>query len=324
VNYILRRVGFYLVAFWVSLTLNFFIPRLAPGDPAAALEAQFQGRLDPAAFAAMRTAFGLTDEPATTQFIHYLGNLFRGDLGVSIAHFPARVSDVLAEGLLWTLFLSGFALLVSFSLGTLLGLYLGFRRGSKLDAIVPSLFTFLGAFPYFWLAMVLLYVGSFVLGWFPLRHAYSDGLRPNWSWEFAVDVVHHAILPTLAIVIASLGGWLITMRSSVMSVLGEDYVLFARAKGLSPRTIMFRYAARNALLPSVTGFGMALGFILSGSLLTEVVFSYPGQGYLFFEAVKALDYPLMQGLFLSITSSVLVANFCMDIVTLFIDPRTRR
>jgi peptide/nickel transport system permease protein len=323
-NYLLRRLGFYGVAWWVSLTLNFFIPRLAPGDPASALEAQFQGRLDPAAFAAMRTAFGLTDDPVSVQYVQYLRNLAHGELGVSIAHFPARVSDVLGQGLMWTLFLSGIALLVSFSVGTLLGMYLGFYRGRRADALVPALFTFLGAFPYFWLAMVLLYVGGFLLGWFPLRHAYSDALRPEWSLSFALDIAHHAILPASAIVLASLGGWLITMRSSMMSVLGEDYILLARAKGLSARSIMLRYAARNAILPSVTGFGMALGFILSGSLLTEVVFSYPGQGYLFFEAVKSLDYPLMQGLFLSITTSVLIANFCVDLVVVAIDPRVRR
>jgi peptide/nickel transport system permease protein len=323
VTYLLRRVGFYAIAWWVSLTLNFFIPRLAPGDPAAALEAQFQGRLDPAAFAAMRAAFGLTDEPVWVQYVHYLRNLTRGDLGVSIAHFPARVADVLEQGLLWTLFLSGLALLVSFSFGTLLGIYIGFYRGRRADTLLPSIFTFLGAFPYFWLAMVMLYFGGFLLGWFPLRHAYSDAARPAWSLSFAFDVAHHAILPASAIVLASLGGWLITMRSSMMSVLGEDYILLARAKGLGPRGVMLRYAARNAILPSITGFGMALGFILSGSLLTEVVFSYPGQGYLFFEAVKSLDYPLMQGLFLSITTSVLLANFCVDLVVVALDPRVR-
>jgi peptide/nickel transport system permease protein len=324
VNYLFRRLGFYFVAWWVSLTLNFFIPRLAPGDPASALEAQFQGRLDPAAFEAMRVAFGLSDEPAPVLFVKYLKNLARGDLGVSIAHFPAPVSEVIAEGLLWTLFLSGLALGLSFTLGTLLGTVLGFFRGSRADALISSLFTLLGAFPYFWLAMILLYVGGFLGGFFPLRHAYSDGLRPAWSFEFGLDVLHHATLPALAIVLASAGSWLITMRSSMMSVLGEDYILLARAKGLSPVRVMLRYAARSALLPSLTGFGMALGFVLSGSLLTEVVFSYPGQGYLFFEAVKSLDYPLMQGLFLSITSSVLLANLGVDVALVFMDPRLRK
>lgn len=322
--YLLRRLGFYVVAWCVSLTLNFFIPRLAPGDPASALEAQFQGRLDPAAFEAMRVAFGLSDEPATVLFVKYLKNLARGDLGVSIAHFPAPVSEVIGQGLLWTLFLSGLALAISFSLGTLLGTVLGFFRGGRADAIVSSIFTLFGAFPYFWLAMILLYGGGFMTGLFPLRHAYSDGLRPSWSLEFAVDVLHHAFLPALAIVLASAGGWLITMRSSMMSVLGEDFILLARAKGLSQARVMLRYAAPSAILPSLTGFGMALGFILSGSLLTEVVFSYPGQGYLFFEAVKSLDYPLMQGLFLSITSSVLLANMAVDVGLVFFDPRLRK
>lgn len=323
-KYILRRLGFYLIAAWVSLTLNFFIPRLAPGDPASALQARFQGKLDPSALAAMKVAFGLTDEPMHIQFFQYVKNLLHGDMGISIAYFPAPVSEVIGSALLWTLVLAGLAVVISFCLGTGLGVLSAWRRDGWLDSIAPPAFIFLGAFPYFWLAMLLLFTLGFLGGWFPLLHAYSDNLQPGFTWEFIVDALHHAILPALSIVLASLGGWLLSMRNTMIGVLNEDYVTMAQAKGLTERRVMFWYAARNALLPNITGFGMAIGFVLSGSLLTEIVFSYPGQGYLLFEAVKSQDYPLMQGLFMAITTAVLAANWLVDIAYVWLDPRTRR
>ena len=323
-KYLLRRLGFYFLAAWVSLTLNFFIPRLAPGDPVSNLQARFKGALDPAALEAMKVAFGLTDAPLHIQYIQYINNLAHGDLGLSIAHFPEPVSNVIGTALLWTLFLAGLAVVMSFTLGTLLGIYSAWRRGGRVDSIAPASFIFMGAFPYFWLAMFLLYVFGFLLDWFPLRHAYTDTLDPGLSFEFVIDALHHAVLPAASIVMASLGGWLLGMRNTMIGVLSEDYVTMAQAKGLSERRVMLNYAARNALLPSVTGFGMALGFVLSGSLLTEIVFSYPGQGALLFEAVKAKDFPLMQGLFLAITIAVLAANWFVDIAYVLLDPRTRR
>jgi peptide/nickel transport system permease protein len=323
-KYLLRRLGFYALAAWISLTINFFIPRLAPGDPASALQQKFQGRLEPAALEAMKVAFGIGDDPVHIQYLAYLKNLSQGELGISIAHFPAPVSEVIGTAILWTLFLAGLAVLLSFALGSLLGMLSAWKRGSILDHIAPPLFVLFSAFPYFWLAMLLLYTFGFSLGWFPLRHAYSDTLSPSFSWVFVLDVLHHATLPALSIVTASMGGWLLSMRNTMIGVLSEDYVSMARAKGLSDRDVMLRYAARNALLPSITGLGMALGFVLSGSLLTEIIFSYPGQGALLFEAVTARDYPLMQGLFLSITVAVLGANWLVDIAYVVLDPRTRR
>jgi peptide/nickel transport system permease protein len=323
-KFLLRRLGFYLIAAWVSLTLNFFIPRWAPGDPASALQQKFQGKLEPAALEAMKKAFGITDDPLHVQYIAYIKDLAQGDLGISVAYFPAPVTAVIGTALLWTLFLAGLSVIFAFSAGTLLGIYSAWRRGGKLDSIAPATFIFLGAFPYFWLAMLLLYVFGFLLGWFPVRHAYTDTLTPSFTWEFISDMLHHAVLPALSIVIASLGGWLLSMRNTMIGILSADYVTMAQAKGLPENDVMLRYAARNALLPNITGFGMALGFVLSGSLLTEIVFSYPGQGYLLFEAVTAQDYFLMQGLFLAITCAVLAANWFVDIAYVFLDPRTRR
>ena len=314
-RYILRRLGFYLLAGWAALTLNFFLPRLMPGDPATALFARFRGQLQPEAIAGMREAFGLSDAPLLSQYLTYLTHVLRGDLGISVSYFPAPVSQVIGTALLWTAFLAGSAVVLSFVIGTLLGVFAAWSRHGLLDRWMPPVLSFIGAFPYFWLAMVALYILGFRAGWFPLGHAYDENVTPAWTWSFA--------LPVGTIVLATLGGWLLSMRNTMVAVLGSEYVNLARAKGLSPARVVFRYAARNALLPSVTGFGMALGFVLGGSLLTEIVFSYPGQGYLLVQAVRAQDYPLMQGIFLVITLAVLGANWVVDLAYLWLDPRTR-
>jgi peptide/nickel transport system permease protein len=323
VRYLLRRLALYALAAWASLTLNFVIPRLMPGDPASAVFVRFQGQLQPEALEALKKAFGLTGGSLVDQYRTYLGHVLRGDLGLSIAYFPSPVATVIATGLVWTLLLSGVAVLVSFALGTLLGIVAAWRRGGWLDSVAPPVLTLLGAFPYFWLAMLALFLFGVTLGWFPVRHAYGEGLAPAWSTAFAASVLGHLALPAAVIVAGSLGGWMLAMRNAMVGVLAEDYITLARAEGLPERRIMFRYAARNALLPSLTGLGMALGFVLSGSLLTEVVFAYPGQGYLLVQAVRNQDYPLMQGLFLMITLAVLGANFLLDLLYVRLDPRVR-
>jgi len=322
-RFILHRLGFYLLAAWAALTLNFFLPRLMPGDPATALFARFRGQLRPEAMQALREAFGLTQEPLLAQYFTYLGHVLRGDFGVSVAYFPSPVSSIIGTGLVWTMFLAGSAVIVSFAVGTLLGVAAAWWRGGWMDTILPPALALLGAFPYFWLAMVALYVFGFQLGWFPIGHAYGDDVTPGWNAAFVADVLRHAALPIGTVVLATLGGWMLSMRNTMVAVLGSDYVNLARAKGLSPSRVVLRYAARNALLPSVTGFGMALGFVLGGSLLTEIIFSYPGQGYLLVQAVQSQDYPLMQGIFLVITLAVLGANWLVDIAYLWLDPRTR-
>jgi peptide/nickel transport system permease protein len=322
-NRLLVRLGFYGIAAVASLSLNFLLPRLMPGDPATTLLARFRGQLDPEAIVALRETFGLSEGPLPAQYVAYLSRLARGDLGTSVSFFPAPVTSVLIDGLVWTLFLAGSTLVVSLALGSLLGLLAAWRRGSRFDTIFTAALTHVGAFPYFWLAMLLLYVFGFTLGWFPLRHAYADALSPAPTWSFIRSVVAHAFLPSLSIALATMGGWMLSMRNATITVLSEDYITLARAKGLTDRRIMFRYAARNALLPNVTSFGMALGFVLGGSLLTEIVFSYPGLGHLLLIAVRSQDYPLMQGLFLSLTFSILIANWAVDVVLALLDPRAR-
>jgi peptide/nickel transport system permease protein len=323
-RFLARRLGFYLLAAWVAVTLNFFLPRLMPGDPASALFARFRGKLSPAAMEPLREAFGLTQGSLLKQYFVYLAHVGRGDFGISVTYFPSPVSRILAGGLLWTLFLAGSALLLSFTLGSALGVVAAWRRGGWVDRWVTPTLAFIGAFPYFWLAMLALYALAFAHRWYPAGHAYDDDLTPGLNLPFVVDVLRHAALPITSIVLATLSGWMLTMRNSMIGTAGADYVRLARARGLSERRVVLHYAARNALLPSVTSFGMAVGFVLGGSLLTEIVFSYPGQGYLLVQAVRSQDFPLMQGIFLVITLSVLAANWLVDLASLALDPRTRR
>jgi peptide/nickel transport system permease protein len=322
-QYILRRLGFYALAAWVSLTLNFLIPRLMPGDPASAIFARMRGQLQPEQIQAMREAYGLTDAPLHIQYFQYVTNMLQGNLGTSISNFPASVTSVMATSLFWTLLLGATALIVSFVFGNILGILSAWRRGTLVDTALPPILIFIGSFPFFWLALVALYFLSFELGWFPLRHAYSDRLTPAWSWEFVVNVLYHLVLPAGAIVVVSIGGWLLGMRNTMINILGEDYITMAEAKALSQRRIMFNYAARNALLPNITAFGMALGFVLGGQIIVETVFAYPGLGYQLVKAVSNLDYPLMQGLFLMITLAVLGANLIIDLLYVRLDPRVR-
>jgi peptide/nickel transport system permease protein len=322
-RYVLRRLALYLVAAWAAVTLGFVLPRLMPGDPATTLLARLRGRLSPAALTAMRDALGLSDGNLVHQYATYWLHLLRGDLGLSVAYYPVPVGEVIGTGLGWTVLLVGVAVLVSFVVGTLLGVVAAWRRGGFVDRVLPPALALLGAVPYFWLAMVALLIFGYALRWFPLGHAYSLERDPAWSWSFAADVARHAALPALTLVVATLGGWMLGMRNSMVALLDSDFIKLAWAKGLPPRQIMLRYAARNALLPNVTGFAMALGFVLSGSLLTEIVFSYPGLGYLIVQAVRNQDYALMQGLFLCITLAVLATNFLVDVAYVWLDPRTR-
>jgi peptide/nickel transport system permease protein len=322
-QYLLRRIGFYLIAAMASITLNFFLPRLMPGDPASVIFGRLQGRMRPEDLDSMRKAYGLSDEPLLTQYINYLRSLLRWDFGTSISSFPAPVSEIIGTSLSWTILLGVTALLISFTLGSLLGILGAWKRGGPFDSIVPPFFSFVGAFPYFFLAILALYFVGFQWGLLPLRHAYEAGLSPEWSIEFALSVGKHLIMPAGTIVLVSIGGWILAMRNTMIGTISEDYVTMAEAKGLSENRVMFRYAARNAMLPNITGFGMAFGFIVSGSLLTEVVFSYPGLGNQLIIAVRNLDYPLMQGIFLMITFAVLAANLLVDILYVRLDPRVR-
>ncbi|WP_328653120.1 ABC transporter permease [Micromonospora sp. NBC_00330] len=325
-SYFLRKLGFYAVALWAALTLNFAIPRLLPGNPVDILLAKLQqrgGSVSPETRKAYTLLLGGDDTGSLwSQYVNYLKNLANGDLGVSVSYYPAKVSDVILTSLPWTVVLVGVATVLAALFGVLLGAIVGWRPGTWLDSLIPAT-TLLAAIPYFWLALILTYLLARVLGWLPLQGGYDVALTPGWNGPFILSAVQYAILPALTIVLASIGGWLLGMRNMMVSTLSEDYVLTAEAKGLSPRKIRRSYAARNAVLPSVAGFAISLGFVVSGSVITEQVFSYPGIGGRLLGAVTNNDYALMQGVFLFITLAVLGANLIVDLLYGLIDPRTR-
>ena len=322
-KFVLRRLGFYLVAFWASVTLNFFLPRFMPGDPISRMMSQSQGRMTPEQVEQLQRLFGLDDRGLLEQYVSYWTSVFTGDMGVSISRFPTPVADVIASQIGWTILLGVTALMIAVVIGNLLGILAAWRRGGWLDSVLPPVLIFIGSFPYFWLAMGALYLFGVVLGWFPLRHAFSAGMVPSFSPAFLGNVAMHLVLPAATIVLVSIGGWMLNMRNTMITTTSEDYIVMAEAKGLKPNRIMLKYAARNATLPAVTNFGMSIGFVVGGALLTETVFAYPGLGYQLLSAVSALDYPLMQGIFLTITAAVLVANFLVDIIYVRLDPRVR-
>lgn len=322
-KYLMRQVSLYLLAAWASLTLNFILPRTMPGDPVTALIARMHGRINPQQIEAIKAAYGFSNGPILEQYFQYLSHALRGDFGISISAYPAPVSTIIATSLFWTILLGVVTLLISFILGTILGVIIAWRRSGFLDSVLPGLTGFIGSFPYFWLAMVTLFFLGFKLGWFPMSHAYSDYLSPGLSWGYIASIAYHLVLPAGTIILVSVGGWMIGMRSTMISVLNEDYIIMAEAKGLPERVVMYQYAMRNAILPNITQFGMSIGFIVAGQLLTEMVFSYPGLGFYLVRSVTTKDYPLMQALFLMITLAVLFANFLVDILYVRLDPRVR-
>jgi peptide/nickel transport system permease protein len=323
-RFLLRRALFYLITAWAAITINFLLPRMLPGDPVQAMIARFQGRLSTDAIASLYVLFGLdTQTSMLSQYITYWGNLFQGDLGLSFTYFPTPVSEVIAQSLPWTLALMGVTTIISFVLGTMIGVYAGWKRGSWIDALLP-ITTFFSAIPYFWLGLIAISVFAVTLGAFPAAGGYEPGLIPSFDWEFISSALYYSVLPALTVLISSIAGWILGMRNMMVTVSSEDYVTVAHAKGLPERRVMLGYAARNAVLPSISGFALSLGFIVGGTLLVEMVFSYPGIGYILFTGVNAKDYPLMQGIFLIITMAVLVANLLADVVYLMLDPRTRK
>ncbi|MEO3753780.1 ABC transporter permease [Streptomyces sp. B6B3] len=325
-RFVLRKLGFYAVAAWMAVTLNFFLPRLIPGDPIQLIlsrQAQY-GPIPEGREEALAEMLGLGTGNIFQQYWDYLAQLARFDFGISITYFPVPVTDVLNDAVPWTIVLVGMATLISVALGLALGALAGWRRGSWLDSLVPST-TFLAAIPYFWVALLMLYYFGQVWGLFPLGGGYDEiNYDIGLTAGFVQSAVSHAALPAATIVVSSIGGWMLGMRNMMVSTLAEDYITAAEAKGLPPRRIMMGYAARNAVLPSVAGFAITLGFIVSGSLVMEIVFSYPGMGYTMLQAVNNNDYPLMQAVFLMITFAVLAANFVVDLLYGFVDPRTRQ
>jgi peptide/nickel transport system permease protein len=327
VRYVLRKTVLFVITLWAALTLNFLLPRLMPGSPVDAALGKLASAGVPITNAerqAVEIQLGVPNASLITQYGDYLRNIATLRFGTSYSFPTQTVAQTIGTALPWTLILVGVTTIVAFTVGTLLGVYAGWRRGRLADSTVTLGSTFFGAFPPFWLGLLLLYLLAFKLGWFPIKGGYSDGSTPNWSFSFAGDAIRHSVLPAVTLAVTTLSGWVLGMRNNMINTLGEDYVTFAEANGLRGRTVAMLYAARNALLPNVTAFGLQLGAVVSGSVLVEGVFSYPGIGGLLFTSVTNHDFPLMQALFLVITLSMLVAIFIVDLLYVRLDPRVRR
>ena len=320
-RYLAKRGGLFLVTLWAAVTVNFILPRVMPGNEAIAVLGSLR-TINPAALHALEIQFGVNDHHTLlSSYFTYLGNCVTGQFGVTAQGVP--VMNEITSKLPWTLGLVGVTTILAFVIGTLAGAASAWRRGGRLDAILPPTLFIVSTVPVFFVGLLLIYLFSVKLNWLPLGGNYSIGATPSFTASFIWDVFKHALLPGLSLVIVTSGLWVYSMRNNMITTISEDYVKTARAKGLSTRRIMYDYAARNAILPNLTGFAMQLGYVLGGAIVVEYLFSYPGLGYLFFTASTNHDLPLMEGLFLFYTLAVLVCVLVADLLTAVLDPRTR-
>jgi peptide/nickel transport system permease protein len=296
-----------------------------PGNPLQDLIAKGRGKISAQAMADTLASFGY--KPNATwfdQYVSYLGNMVTGNWGVSLTVAPGEpIKTMILGALPWTLGLIGITTVLAFIVGTGLGIVAGWRRGGIVDSWLPTTFVITTALPYFVVGLLLIEIFSITNHWLPNDYNYDYTIVPGLSPGFVGSVLQHALLPAATLMITSIGGWILTMRNNMITTLAEDYIRMGRAKGLSNRKIMYGYAARNALLPNLSGFAMSLGFVLSGAILVEWVFNYQGVGYMLLNAVQSSDYPLMQALFLLYTVAVLVAVLTSDFLMIRLDPRAR-
>lgn len=320
-RYLARKVFIYLVTFFVAVTIDWAIPRFMPGDPIERLLSRMQAQ--PAASEALSgyytKAFGF-DVPLWKQYLNFWAALFHGDLGRSVASFPTPVSELIRGALPYTLALLIPAVLLSFWAGNKVGALAARRKG--LDNTVLPVSYVLTATPQMWLGIVLVWTFATTLAVFPVSGAYGLAVQPEWSVEFARSFLHHWVLPFSALFLVAFGGWAIGMRNMIIYELEADYSNYLAALG-APSKLVRKYAYRNALLPQITGLALALGAVVAGAIVVEIVFSYPGLGSLTLTAIQNRDYFLIQGIFLFLIVGVLIANFVIDIAYVFIDPRTR-
>ncbi|MFN8530149.1 MAG: ABC transporter permease [Anaerolineae bacterium] len=328
-SYTLRVILQSLITVWAVITFTFFLIRLMPGNPIQVKIEQLMQRGIPYDDA-LRQASALyhfdASAPLGQQYVEYLGNLVRGDLGESITSPGTSVLSQILRFLPWTLFSVGTALLISFTFGVLIGLATAYWRGSVFDNVVTAIASFLYGIPDYVIALLLIIVVGLQLGWFnpgDLRGGVDPTIPPGFTAEYIGSVIKFAILPITVYVLASIGGWILTMKSSTMTTLGEDHITVAKARGLSEGRIMTAYVGRNALLPLVTRFAISIGFIVGGSVIVEELFQYPGIGRNLLRVINARDYTTMQGFFLIITISVVLSNTLSDLLLGWLDPRVR-
>lgn len=325
-GYLVRRVGQFLIVLWGAATLNFILPRLAPGDPVRnrLLSLAAQGGVQQEGINQMVKSYdaqyGL-DQPIWHQYLIYLWNALHLNFGYSISNYPTHVSTLIFGALPWTIGLLATATIIAFAMGTLLGALIAWPASPReLNYLVVPLMG-LSAIPYYLLGLILIFLFTIVMQLFPSSGGYTAGAIPNLSAGFSLDVLKHSLLPGFSIALASTGLWALSMRGMMVTTSGEDYVEFAEAKGLKKARVFFTYGLRNAILPQTTSFALSLGTIVSGSVIVEVVFGYPGVGSLLFSAIQSQDYFLIYGIVLIIVVAIALATLIVDLVYPLLDPR---
>ncbi|MGL5737923.1 MAG: ABC transporter permease, partial [Plesiomonas shigelloides] len=298
----------------VAATINFALPRAMPGDPVTMMFASANAQVTPEKIEALKKMFGFVDAPIWEQYLTYIKSIFSGNLGVSTQFFPATVNDVLASAFGWSLFLAGTAIIVAFAIGSVMGIFAAWFRGSRYDSFASPLMMVFQAVPPVVVALLALFIFGVGLQWFPTSYAFTPGSEPEFSLAFISDVMYHAILPVGCAALIQVGGFLITMRNNMINLLNEDFITMAKAKGLSQNRVVFNYAARNAILPTVTALSMALGTAIGGQLIIEIVFNYPGLGTVLYKAILARDYQVIQGQLLLMCIFMLAFNFIADLL----------
>lgn len=329
IRLIAQRLVMVLAVVWAASTVNFVIPHLAPKNPIAEKLTQMAATsgADPARIEEMAKAFNVKfglDQPLWQQYLKFLRDSLTLDFGRSITQYPAKVSDLIASALPWTLGLMLTTTLIAFALGTLFGAATAWKRDSILLQIAAPIVMLLSAVPFYLIGLILIYFLAARTGWFPLSGGYGIASMPEWSWDFAMEVLYHSTLPALSIIIAAIGTWAIGMRGMMVTVKGEDYMTFAEAKGLKQGRLFFRYGMRTAILPQVTALALHFGQIVTGAVLVEIVFNYPGLGSLLLDSIKLFDYPTIYGIVFILTVTVAMSMLLVELVYPLIDPRVRR
>lgn len=324
-RYFSNKLIWFIITLIAAFLLNFFLPRIMPGDPVAAIVARMaQGQSNATGVQAIYrqyTELFHTNEPMFSQFIIYLKNVSHGDFGFSFSQYPRTVADVLRASVWWTVALQLPAIIIGFMIGNILGVLAAYLRGWYDRALMP-LSIFASGFPAFGMATILLVIFAIILKWLPASGGYGFDMMPNFSWTFVKSVIIHYQLPFWSIVLIAIGGWAIGMRSMSIYELNADYVKYARFMGIKDSKIV-RYVFRNAMLPQITGLALALGTMVGGALVAEIIFSYPGLGTTLLRSIMGQDYPMISAATLIITIMVLVANFSLEILYGFIDPRIK-
>lgn len=324
-GYFLRRLGIFFLTIWMAATIIWLIPRLAPGDPISAMVSRMTrnaGYVENSAkiIESWKERFGLND-PLPVQYVRYLGNIITLDFGYSLAYFPTTVNEIIALALPWTVGLLLLSVTITFFLGNFLGALLAWRKTPRLARLLIPVAMIFTSLPTILAAIFLIYVFAFLLKWFPISQPYAVGMQPGLNWAFISSVIRHGTLPALSIILVSFGYWTLGMRGMMITVEGEDYMHLARAKGLNPFYILYRYMVRNAILPQVTAFAITLGTLVSGQILVEYIFSYQGMGSIIYNAITTQDFPVIQGTSFLLIVITALAVLIMDMIYPLIDPR---